>query len=42
MTQTQEEMLLIGAFGLFWLCEWQPDGDQRWTPHLKFLQKKRS
>ena len=21
MTQTQEEMLLIGAFGLFWLCK---------------------
>lgn len=20
MTQTQEEMILIGAFGLFWLC----------------------
>lgn len=29
MTQTQEEMILIGAFGLFWLCTSSPSSQLR-------------
>lgn len=29
MTQTQEEMILIGAFGLFWLCTSSPSSHLR-------------